>query len=218
MPTLTPNHISQLAKQIYTQGSWARRLMICKRPYICPFEALISRVPRNASVLDVGCGDGLFLNTLGLVDQTVTGLGIDSNAVAIESAMQACGNADRTQDIEFRLWQVGEAWPAGEFDVVSMIDVLHHIPTGERRSAVQEAADHVKPGGIFLFKDIGVRPRWRAWFNSLHDLLLTGELVSYTPLDEVCSWVTTTGLDEEERHKINRIWYGHELALFRKPL
>jgi len=97
-----------------------------------------------------------------------------------------------------------------------MIDVLHHIPVDSKRNTILEAVAHVKPGGAFLFKDIGHQPKWRAFANSLHDFVLTGEQVSYIPLNTVVSWIEAAGLREERRQIINRLWYSHELVLFRK--
>lgn len=218
MPDLKPGDISRWAQDIYTEGSWARRMMVYGRPYICPFEELISRTPHGSTVLDVGCGDGLFLNVLGRLERISGGLGFDNNSAAIASARLARKNVADSSSIEFREWSIGKEWPGGEFDVVSMVDVLHHIPPPQKRSAIEEAVRHVKPGGLFIFKDIGIKPKWRAFFNSLHDLVLTGERVTYTPLDVVSSWVTSVGMDELERQTINRLWYGHELMLFsRQP-
>ena len=216
MPDLTATEISRRVRQIYIAGSWARRMMVYGRPYICPFEDLIAEVPQGATVLDVGCGDGLFLNTLSHLQKISKGLGFDTNSVAIASAQNAKKNIQNSHGLEFMEWSIGQQWPEGEFDVVSMIDVLHHIPPPNKHHAIEEAVGHVKPGGLFLFKDIGIKPRWRAFFNSLHDLVLTGERVTYVPLDEVVSWAESSGMREVERRTINRLWYGHELVLFSK--
>jgi 2-polyprenyl-3-methyl-5-hydroxy-6-metoxy-1,4-benzoquinol methylase len=190
--------------------------MIYGRPYICPFEELIAKVPQGSTVLDVGCGDGLFLNTLSHLGKISTGFGFDSNRVAILSAQTAKKNLSDSHGVEFIEQPIGQQWREGQFDVVSMIDVLHHIPPLDKRQAIEEAVSHVKSGGLFLFKDIGIKPRWRAFFNSLHDLVLTGERVTYTPLDIVVSWVESTGMREVERHTFNRLWYGHEMILCSK--
>ena len=133
-----------------------------------------------------------------------------------DSAQAAKKNIQNSHGPEFMEWSIGQQWPKGEFDVVSMIDVLHHIPPLNKHHAIEEAVGHVKPGGLFLFKDIGIKPRWRAFFNSLHDLVLTGERVTYTRLDVVVSWAESTGIREVERRTINRLWYGHEMVLFSK--
>ena len=167
-------------------------------------------------VLDVGCGDGLFLNVLASYGRITNGVGFDVSSTAIASARSASKKSAASQYLKFLDWEVGQDWPEGQFDVVSMIDVLHHIPTPNKQSAIESAAKKVRPGGQFLFKDIGMRPRWRAFFNTVHDLVLTGERPSYTPLNEVVSWVEAAGLREQTRRTINRIWYGHELVVFTK--
>jgi len=216
MTEITAREVSRIAKEIYTAGSWPRRMMIHARPYICPFEELIAKVPKGATVLDVGCGDGLFLNTLSYIRKLSTGIGFDTNSVAIASAQLANRNTSNIIELNFMEWSIEEPWPDGLFDVVSMIDVLHHIPPPDKKKAIQEAADHVKPGGLLILKDIGHKPKWRAFFNSLHDYVLTGEHVTYTKLDCVAAWVKTSGLIEIERRTINRFWYGHEMILFLK--
>lgn len=216
MSDLTAAGISKRAQQLYTAGSRVRRMMVYGRPYICPFEELIARTPRGSTVLDVGCGDGLFLNTLGHLQRISGGLGFDTNRVAITTARAASKNLPSSLRIEFKEWSLGQEWPAGGFDVVSMIDVLHHVPPPLKRSAIEEAVRHVKPAGLFIFKDIGMRPRWRAFFNSLHDFVLTGERVTYTPLQDVVHWVERAGMKEVETKRINRLWYGHDLVLFRR--
>lgn len=214
---LTAGDVSRAARRMYGQGSAVRRWMVRARPYICPFEEIIKQTPRGSTVLDVGCGDGLFLVTLADFGLISRGTGFDTSRVAIQSARLASGNLPASVALEFIHWSVEQPWPGGEFDVVSMIDVLHHIPPEAKRAAVEQAAAHVKPGGLFLFKDIGEEPRWRAFLNSLHDLILTGERVTYTPLNTLVSWVQGAGLVERERATINRLWYGHESVVFVKP-
>jgi 2-polyprenyl-3-methyl-5-hydroxy-6-metoxy-1,4-benzoquinol methylase len=216
MGEMTARDISRIAQEIYTEGRWPRRMMIYGRPYICPFEALIAHIPKEATVLDVGCGDGLFLNTLSHIKKISSGIGFDTNSAAIASAQLANRNILNRSKLNFIEWSIEQPWPEGLFDVVSMIDVLHHIPPPDKKNAIQKAVAHVKPGGVLLFKDLGHKPKWRAHFNSLHDVLLTGELVTYTQLDIVVSWVEAAGLREIKRRTINRLWYGHEMILFSK--
>jgi 2-polyprenyl-3-methyl-5-hydroxy-6-metoxy-1,4-benzoquinol methylase len=214
MENLTAADISRLTRDIYKEGSWARRLMVYGRPYICPFEELVARVPQGSTILDIGCGDGLFLHILGQIGRISEGLGFDNNSAAVATARSAKNDGNRSGRIQFREWSIGNDWPKGEFDVVSMIDVLHHIPPRQKRSAIEEAVRHVKPGGLFIFKDIGQKPRWRKFFNSVHDFVLTGERVTYASSDTVSSWLVCSGMRELERKTIYRVWYGHELMLF----
>lgn len=59
-----------------------------------------------------------------------------------------------------------------------MIDVLHHINPRQQQNVVKEAVSRVAPGGLFLCKDIDVRPRWRNLANRLHDLILARKWIN----------------------------------------
>jgi SAM-dependent methyltransferase len=188
------------------------------RPYISPFDRLIQYVPEDSRVLDVGCGAGLFLGLLAATGRRLHGVGFDSSASAILAA-DSMGRQTTALGSEavlnFVHLDVRSPWPVGPFNIVSIIDVMHHIPASDRRSVIQRACAALRPGGLLLYKDIGARPRWRAAANRIHDLLMTREWIGYTPLSEVESWAREEGLKRLETERINRLWYGHDLMLCR---
>ncbi|MBX5463850.1 MAG: class I SAM-dependent methyltransferase [Steroidobacteraceae bacterium] len=132
------------------------------RPFICPFERLIEHIPRGSAVLDVGCGAGLFLGLLAADHGIVRGAGFDSSPRAIALANRMRPNVPREVSLEFVVADAIESWPAAEcFDVVSLIDVMHHIPRTLQSRVLSYAMDRVRPGGLLLYKDMALRPRWR---------------------------------------------------------
>ncbi len=183
-------------------------------PHICPINVLIDHVPPDASLLDIGCGTGLFINLLAYKQCVGTAYGIDAAAAAIETAKTAARTLDRPADITFECRSVEAGLPEGKFDVVSMIDVLHHVQPQHQRSALQLAASRVADGGLLLFKDIGPRPLWRAWANRMHDLLLAQQWISYVAEGDVEAWMREVGFRLRHRETINMLWYGHTLMLF----
>ncbi|MBK7284247.1 MAG: class I SAM-dependent methyltransferase [Sphingomonadales bacterium] len=52
--------------------------------------------------------------------------------------------------IAFQGSAVGDPWPDGPFEVVTMIEVLHHIPTDAQQGALAQCFDHVAPGAMLL--------------------------------------------------------------------
>jgi len=64
VPSVARQHssaeVAAMAKTLYASGAALRRRMQQLRPYACPVEVLLSVSPENGSVLDVGCGSGLF--------------------------------------------------------------------------------------------------------------------------------------------------------------
>ena len=207
------------AKRLYAGASGATRTIQSLRPYICPFTRLLGFIPPGARVLDIGCGAGLLLALAADSRNLGESVGFDSSAKAIaiaELAAKRLAAEGKTAPRFIRL-DVRDAWPAGAFDVVAMIDVLHHVPVVAQESAIKQAVAAVPPGGTFLYKDIAPRPRWRAAMNRLHDLVMVHEWVHYVFAEKVVGWATAGGLTLRLREWIPTLWYGHDLLVFDRP-
>src|SRR5687767_5250391 len=81
---LSAARFSEVAAKLFAGDSITQRF----RPYICPFEELLPIVPTGSSVLDVGCGAGLFLGLLAVEGKIRSGVGFDSAASAIRIAQR----------------------------------------------------------------------------------------------------------------------------------
>ena len=176
-------------------------------------------VPDGASVFDIGCGCGLFLLGLAFAGKRISGVGVDMAPDAIRAATLAARTAEieaTGSTLSFAAAGGSDAWPVGQFDAVSLIDVLHHVPASEQRAFVTAAASRVRPGGVLIYKDMCRRPIWRACANRLHDLLLARQWIEYREIAEVQEWAESLGLVPQSRRDFVRLWYGHELCVFRK--
>jgi SAM-dependent methyltransferase len=106
------------------------------------------------SILDVGCGDGLFfgkLQTLGHVE----GIEMDPTGVSDESPWRARIQV-RSFDESFQ--------PGKRYSLVLMLDVLEHFPDPLAR--LQRALDLLEPSGTLLL----TVPAFRALWTSHDDL------------------------------------------------
>ena len=212
----TPFQIHRSARSLYRRGSRIFVAMQVFRPFICPFGELIDEVPENAKLADIGCGGGLFLGLLALEKRIESGIGVDVSKAAIAAALEMKKNHPRGASIDFKHRSEIDSLPEGEFDVVSMVDVLHHIPPDEREKAIVRACSGVRPGGIFLYKDMSTRPRWRSWANAFHDLIISAEMTTTQDVEAVVGWCANAGLKVEKKMTRNMLWYGHEMVVFRK--
>lgn len=105
------------------------------------FERLLATIPAGAHRgLDVGCGEGETARRLRARVASVVGLDRDVPSIA---GARAYGD-----DIEYRVGDVCTTdLPAGSFDVVSAVAVLHHL---DQRDGLAALAALVRPGGLLL--------------------------------------------------------------------
>lgn len=204
---------------LYRNASPFSRFLIAARPAICPMQPLLNAVPNGSRVLDIGCGNGLLLAWLVLNNKIVAGLGCDVSLHALKGA-QSMAEAYRAisgQDL-LSFADCRAALPEGQFDLVSMVDVMHHIPQAKQSDLFLQAIARIKPGGVLLYKDMASRPWWRASANRLHDLLLARQWIHYVPLPQLKRWAKEAGLALQHEECYARFLYGHELLVFHKPL
>ena len=203
-------------RSLYIDAARPQRLLAVWRPSISPMEPIARFVPAGASALDIGCGSGGLLLLLAATGRIGHGIGCDVSETAIRAA-DAARKRLVAPAIEFRRINDLDDVPRGPFDAVLMIDVLHHIPRARQREAVLVAAERVAAGGVLIYKDMAARPAWRRWANTLHDLLLARQLVSYVPIAEVEHWIGHEGFSVSHTESYSRYVYGHELRVFRRP-
>ena len=208
------DHTLIAAATCFGEGPVVRRWMQRNRPRICPFERLVNLVPPGACVLDVGCGDGLFLGLLALLGEQVSGVGFDPSAPAIASAAAMAERIHASSRLRFVNINGMNQWPRGQFDVVSVIDVLHHVPRSAQRNVIEMAASQVKPGGILLYKDIAGGPA--GFMNRLHDLLLARQIIHYVTPEKIAAWVAPLSFTLTCAEDIRMWWYPHLLRVFRR--
>ena len=215
--TASQDSVAAMAQRLYRAAPPVARTLQSLRPYICPFDDLLDQIPDDAHVLDVGCGAGLLL---GLVAQTyphASGIGFDSSGHAILAAQTMAANNGFAGRIRFEHRAVGDAWPTGPFDVVSLVDVLHHIPPPHQQAVIEQSFAHVRPGGVMIYKDMAQRPMISALWNRAHDLVLARQWIHYRAIADVQRWLTAQGAHIGKTGARSMGPYAHELLVARKP-
>ncbi|MCP2726905.1 class I SAM-dependent methyltransferase [Limnofasciculus baicalensis] len=220
MPNLSKDQeISKLAWQVYCDAPMSIRLLASARTYICPMLPLLVEVPDNSTIFDIGCGSGLFLSLLVANSQVRSGIGTDLNIKALNSAKLATKRLTEKQpEVMVDFQQTGDCkeWPNTSFSVVSMIDVMHHIPPQAQYTVFAAAIERIAPGGRLIYKDMCLKPWWKATANRLHDLLLAREWINYVPIETIKEWGSQSGLKLVNESYYSRYVYGHEKLVFVK--
>jgi SAM-dependent methyltransferase len=150
----------------------AVRLYVRARYAICPFDEVARAVPRRGTVVDVGCGFGLFALHLRLQAAERRVLGIDHDPRRIEAARRSplAGHG-----VEFAVADAPQA-SLPPCDAVVLIDVLHHLHPEAQARLLAAARARLVPGGRIVVKDLDTRPRFRFVWNWVHDVLMTRSL------------------------------------------
>ncbi|HEX7633531.1 MAG TPA: class I SAM-dependent methyltransferase [Candidatus Saccharimonadales bacterium] len=104
-------------------------------------------LPSTHSVLDLGSGTGTVLNQLAQTIILEDMVGVEQSAKMIHQARQ------NVPEAEFIQGDITDFDLGRQFDLVTcLFDTINHIPepTGWER-VFEQAAKHLKPGGIFMF-------------------------------------------------------------------
>ncbi|MBI4262412.1 class I SAM-dependent methyltransferase [Candidatus Uhrbacteria bacterium] len=118
-------------------------------------QLFADQIPDGARVLDVGCGNGRFLDAF-------AGRAIDYTGLDVSSRMIAQARA-RNKGVQIpHRFIVGDMlalpFPDAAFDAVIEVSAFHHIPSNVLRvQAVREFARVLKPGGRLFLTD------WNLW-------------------------------------------------------
>ena len=213
--TTSASELSQIAKQIYGRAlklSFHQRMLSIYRPQYAPFHEAIKWIPHSARLLDVGCGTGSFLL---LADRKIPlqgGIGLDQNQKSIHLAQ----TANTSHSIRFLVAeQIPEEFLAHS-NVVSMIDVLHHIPQEHKTVVLEQVAEQIKPGTRVIIKDLDPLPRWKAFANRITDYLSTQSNVDYVALNELVRIFSAQGFKIIEKRRLDKYIWSHYLLVVDK--
>lgn len=147
-----------------------------------------SWVPQAHRILEVGCGEGA-------MTERITRAYPSAHVAAIDITPRL-GRLfhGRTSNVTFSkefVEDVARREPAS-FDLVVIVDVLHHVPVGARRSLMGAVDQAMKPGGSLLLKDWVMSSSPVHWLCDASDRYLSGDAGSYFTPDSINALVADT--------------------------
>lgn len=212
----TRTSVLEIATRYGNELAGIHKVMVKYRPYICPFTTMLNKIPKGSSIFDIGCGSGFFLYACRMLCNATKTVGVDANPGAIRLAESVARKSFPSESWAFSTGKTCKVWPDRTFDVVSIIDVLHHVEAQAQADFVKEAARRVRPGGLILIKDMLPRPAFCGMMNRLHDLILARQWISYVDLRGVVSLLRDQGYTLEYEGDATMVWYSHRLIVMSK--
>ena len=132
------------------------------------------------------------------------GIGIE---VAAEKILLADFVKTSADVVEFRHVPAEQGWPEVECDVLTMIDVLHHVsPQHQRDFMGRIGSSRTKK---VIFKDIDPSARCKSKMNTLHDLVLSHQRPHYCRPETVAQWLAEMGFSVICTKRCDMLWYSH---------
>src|SRR5690349_14177090 len=143
--------VSFLSSRVGTAG-FVDKLKIRYRKYICPFNRLLEYADGKSSVFDVGCGSGQFCSIVAQFTSVRKIMGIEIDDRLLKNAREINRDFEITDKLRFAKFD-GTNIPAelAEYDLVYLIDVIHHIPVANQLSFLRKIHDGMKPGAMLVF-------------------------------------------------------------------
>ena len=102
---------------------------------------LLERLPRDADVLDLGCGAGL--PTTARLAERFTVTGVDISPVQVERARI---NVSEATFIKADMTEID--LPASSFDAVAAFYSIIHVPRAQHAALLRSIATWLRPGGL----------------------------------------------------------------------
>ena len=211
----TPELVTFLSAQ-NPNAKFLDRLKIVYRPYICPFDELLELIPPQSSVFDVGCGSGQFLLLVANYNEPKKIKGIEISSSLIVNANNLLKTYKDKCEISFEQY-TGDDIPEDicNYDMITMIDVGHHIPKKAQLAFFKQLYQKMKPGAQLLYKDIDASSPL-VYANKLHDMVLVQEIGNEMSESKTKEMFENLNFHVEYSSKKTLFWYAHFTLLLRK--
>lgn len=109
----------------------------------------------GSRVLDIGCGGGILTESMAQAGANVTGIDMAEKPLGVARLHQLESGAE----VEYLQSTAEElaAQRSGQFDVVTCLEMLEHVPSPSR--VIASATELVRPGGHVFFSTINRNPK-----------------------------------------------------------
>ncbi len=155
------------------------RLFLLFRWHLTPYDIMASRMPPKGKVMDLGCGHGLLTLAIALSNADRQVLGVDHDAMRIETASRAVRELTNITFLKGSMLAYPEAGP---FAGIALIDCMHYFNPESQEKIIRDAYKHLEPGGTLLIREVDPKGGVIASWNRLYEKIATR--IGFTRTDE----------------------------------
>ncbi len=177
---------------------------------------LLTNLPQEATVLNLGSGIGLFdlYSAYHRPKSRFVGIDIDQKRIAL--SRQAAARLGLT-NVQFVHGDVTATLPELAPDVIVALDVLHHVSPEAREKILDWCAERMPVGGVCFIKDISTATPWKVTFTRvLDDLMTGGDPVHYFAVATMREQLELRGMHTTAFHLWDYIPFPHVIYVARK--
>src|SRR5258706_12201164 len=136
---------------LYQHTGW-KRFFAKGRFWYAPFAEVEALLPKKGKVIDLGCGEGIFTNYIGLSssERNVRGIEIDPKRFILTN--------HGVKNVIFQLEDISKS-DIPPADAIILFHVLHHLPSYKAQEALIKKCVHkLKVNGKIIIVEIYVKP------------------------------------------------------------
>jgi len=142
----------------------------------------------KAKVLDLGCGDGLFIQELLQSFSPASVTLVDGSVKMLEAAKKRLEDKTNINFIQANFQELPAGEPLSEnFDFIYSSLAIHHLPFEEKKQLYSYIYEHLSPNGCFVHYDVVLPPSekiekwylslWRQWIEEHPDKEMSKNLL-----------------------------------------
>ena len=131
---------------------------------IIPFNFISDQITENSHVLDIGCGEGILDNYLGVIRPDISLFGCDLDKQKIETARLLA-----TTNCSFDCIDFFDLETERQFDLAIVNDMLHHLSYDKQMKFLMKLKHIIKPDGILILKEVDLLDKLDFWITNFFD-------------------------------------------------
>lgn len=155
----------------YPETKGLTRLFLWARWLLTPYSKMVSYLPAQGEILDLGCGHGLLSLTAALGSPGRQVYGIDHDQERVALAQKAIQNVP---NVQITTGNMGH--PPGQenhYSGMTLIDVLHYFEPSQQEAILKRSYSLLNHGGTLLVREVDLKPGLISYWNRFYELVAT---------------------------------------------